>query len=203
MLKKKADVFNVFKQFKTMVEKKTSKSIKCLRTDNGGEFTSLEFEQFCKDEGIFRHKNAVYTPQQNGVAEWMNRTLMERARSMISNANLQKELWAEVVSTTFYLVNRSPSVAINCKIPEEVWLGQSCDYSHLKIFGCDAYALIPRNQRSKLDPKSKCCVFVGYDYSVKGDRLWDPSSQKIVISRDVTFDESSLLKLEVEKIEQE
>ena len=62
MLKKKADVFNVFKQFKTMVEKKTSKSIKCLRTDNGGEFTSLEFEKFCKDEGTVRHKTIVYTP---------------------------------------------------------------------------------------------------------------------------------------------
>ena len=75
MLKKKADVFNVFKQFKAMVEKKTDKSIKFLRIDNGGEFTSLELEQFCKDEGIVRHKTVVYTPQQNGVAERMNRLL--------------------------------------------------------------------------------------------------------------------------------
>ena len=90
---------------------------------------------------------------------------------MINNANLQKELWAEAVSTACYLVNRSPSVAIDCKIPEEVWTGQSCDYSHLRIFGCDAYSLIPKNQRSKLDPKSKCYVFVGYDYAVKGYRL--------------------------------
>ena len=83
-------------------------------------------------------------------------------------------------------------MAINCQILEELWLGQSCDYSHLKFFGCDAYVLIPINQRSKLDPKSKCCIFVGYDYAVKGYRLWDPSSWKIVIIRDVTFDESSL-----------
>eukprot|EP00253_Pinus_taeda_P026021 PITA_26021 len=107
-----------------MVEKRTGKSIKRLRTDNGGEFTSVEFEQYCKDEGIVRHKIVVYTPQQNGVAECMNRTLMERARSMINNANLQKELWAEAVSTACYLVNRSPSVAIECKIPEEVWTVQ-------------------------------------------------------------------------------
>ena len=133
----------------------------------------------------------------------MNQTLMERARSMISNANLQKELWAEAVSTACYLVNRSPSVAIACKIPEEVWTGQSCDYSHLRIFGCDAYSLILKNQRSKLDPKSKCYVFVGYDYAVKGYRLWDPTLRKIVISRDVTFDESSMLKSNVERIEQE
>ena len=133
----------------------------------------------------------------------MNQTLMERARSMINNANLQKELWIEAVSIACYLVNKSPSVAINCKINEEVWSSQSYDYSHLRIFGCDVYALIPKNQRSKLDPKSKCYVFVGYDYAVKGYRLWDPTSQKIVISRDVTFDESSLLKSNVERIEQE
>eukprot|EP00253_Pinus_taeda_P006902 PITA_06902 len=144
-----------------MVEKRTGKSIKCLRTDNGGEFTSVEFEKYCKDEGIVRHKTIVYTPQQNGVAEHMNQTLKERARSMISNANLQKELWTEAVSTDFYLVNKSPLVAIDCKIPKELWIGQSCDYSHLRIFCCDAYSLIPKNQRSKLDPKSKCYVFVG------------------------------------------
>jgi len=73
----------------------------------------------------------------------MNQTLIERAKSMINNANLKKELWIEVVSTACYLVNRSPSVAINCKISEEVWPGQSCDYSHLRIFGCDSYSLIP------------------------------------------------------------
>jgi len=203
MLKKKADVFNVFKQFKATVEKITGKSIKCLRTDNGGEFTFLEFEQYCKDEGIVRHEIFVYTPQRNGIVECMNQTLMERARSMINIANLQNELWVEAISTTCYLVNRSPSVATNCKILEEVWSGQSCDYSHLRIFGCDSYALIPKNQHSKLDPKLKCYVFVRYDYAVKGYRLWDPTSRKIVISRDVKFDESSLLKSNVEIIEQE
>eukprot|EP00253_Pinus_taeda_P035047 PITA_35047 len=84
---------------------------------------------------------------------------------MINNANLQKELWAEAISAACYLVNRSPSVAINCKIPEEFLLGQSCDYSHLRIFSFDAYARIPKNQHSKLDPKSKCYIFVGYDYA--------------------------------------
>ena len=101
----------------------------------------------------------------------MNQTLTERVRSMINNANLQKELWAEVVSIAHYLVNRSPSIEINCKIPKEVWSHQSCDYSDLRIFCCDAYALIPKNHHSKLDPKLKCYVFVGYDYVVKGYRL--------------------------------
>ena len=72
----------------------------------------------------------------------MNRTLLERARSMLSNANLQQELGAEVVATTCYLVNRSPSTTIECKIPEEVWTGHPYNYSNLKVFGCDSYALI-------------------------------------------------------------
>ena len=90
LLKRKVDVFNTFKQ--ALVENNTNISIKCLRTDNGGEFTSVEFENYCKEAGIERHKAKVYTPHQNGVAEHMNMTLLERARSMLSNANMQEEL---------------------------------------------------------------------------------------------------------------
>jgi transposase InsO family protein len=94
VIKRKVDVFNVFKQFRVLVEKGVGREIKCLRKYNGGEFTSLEFEKYCKEYGIKRHKTRIYTPQQNGVAEHMNMTLLERARSMLSSANLQQELWA-------------------------------------------------------------------------------------------------------------
>jgi hypothetical protein len=89
LLKRKVDVFIVFKQFRDLVEKSTGRSIKCLRTDNGGEYTSMEFKNYCKEAGIERHKTTAYTPQQNGVVECMNKTLLERARSMLSNAKLQ------------------------------------------------------------------------------------------------------------------
>ena len=137
------------------MEKITSRSIKCLRTDNGGEFTSMEFENYCKDFGIDRHKTTTYTPQQNGVVEHMNKTLLERARSILSNANLQQKLWAKAVTTTCYLVNRSPSTAIECNIPYEVCKGHPCIYSNLKVFGCEAYALILKHQHYKLDTKLK------------------------------------------------
>jgi len=192
MLKNKFDVFTVLKQFRALVENITGRTIKCLRTDNGGEFTSKEFDNYCKEAGIERHKTIVYTPQKNGVAERMNMTLLERARSMLSNANLQKELWTEVVATTCYLINRSPSTAIGCKIPQEVWKGHPCDYSKLKVFGCDAYGLVQKHQRSKLDPKSKRYIFVGYGDVTKGYRLWDPTIHKIIINKDVKFNESSL-----------
>ena len=161
MLKSKAEVFNIFKQYRDLVKKSTRKSIKCLRMDNGGEFVSKEFKNYCKEAGIERHKTTVYTPQQNGVTECMNMNLLERARCMLSNAKLQQRLWAEAVLTSCYLVNRSPSTAIDCKIPGEVWSGHPCDYSNLKAFGCDAYALLPKKKCSKLDPKSKFMSLFG------------------------------------------
>jgi len=87
-LKKKSEVFNTFKEFKTLVENQTEKKIKVLRTDNGGEFCSKEFEELCKKCGIARQKTTPYTPQQNGVTERMNKMLMERARSMLNGARL-------------------------------------------------------------------------------------------------------------------
>eukprot|EP00253_Pinus_taeda_P034717 PITA_34717 len=199
MLKKKSDVFSVFKQFRALVENNTGRTIKCLRTGNGGEFTSKEFDSYCKDAGIERHKTTVYTPQQNGVAKRMNRTLLERARCMLSNAGLPKELWTEAVATACYVINRSPSKAIDCKVPQEVWKGHPCDYSKLRVFGCDAYALVPKHQRTKLDPKSKRYIFVGYGDGTKGFRLWDPTTRKIIINRDVRFNESSLVQLDVDR----
>nr|CAD1845137.1 unnamed protein product [Ananas comosus var. bracteatus] len=124
---------------------------------------------------------------------------------MLSNAGLEHELWAEAVSMACYLVNCSPSMAINGKTPEEVWFGTPCDYSNLKIFGCHAYALVPSCQRTKLDPRSRKCIFVGYTKGVKGYRLWDPVAHKIITSCDVHFDESNVLKngVEHESIEEE
>ncbi|KAG8472520.1 hypothetical protein CXB51_034364 [Gossypium anomalum] len=118
--------------------RETGKQIKYLRTDNGLEFCSDEFNRLCKSEGIVRHLTVRHTPQQNGVAERMNRTIMEKVRCMLSNANLPKSFWAEAASTACFLINRSPSVAIEKKTPQEVWSGNPANYSDLKIFGCPA-----------------------------------------------------------------
>jgi hypothetical protein len=100
-----------------------------------------------------------------------------------------------------YQINRSPSIAINCNIRKEIRTVHSCDFSNMRIFGCDAYSLISKYRRSKLDPRSKRYLFVGYSDGDKGYRLWDPIAHKIIISRDVVFYESSLLKLELVDVE--
>ena len=116
-LKTKDEVFGRLKEWKTMVEKQTGKPVKTLRTDNGLEFCNTEFDDYYKEVGIVRHLTVRHTPQQNGVAEWMNQTLLQRARCMRLNAGLSKEFWAEAVNTAVYLVNRSPSTAIDLKTP--------------------------------------------------------------------------------------
>ena len=88
-----------------------------LRTDNGGEFCNKEFEEFCKKCGIARQKTTPYTPEQNGVAERMNNTLMERARSMLSGVGLGHKFWAKAMDTACYLVNISPSSVLEDKTP--------------------------------------------------------------------------------------
>ncbi len=191
-LKKKDEVFGKFKEWKTMIEKRTGKQVKTLRTDNGLEFCNTPFDEFCKKEGIVRHHTVRHTPQQNGVAERMNQTLLQRARCMRLNANLPKQFWAEAVNTATYLVNRSPSTAIDLKTPQEVWYGKPSNYSGLKIFGCPAYAHV---NDGKLEARAMKCIFLGYATGVKGYRLWcteQDRTPRFIISRDVTFDESAM-----------
>jgi hypothetical protein len=188
-LRKKSEVFDKFKEFKALVENQTEKKIKVLRTDNGGEFCGNEFEKFCKKCGIARKKTTPYTPQQNGVVERMNRTLMEKSRSMLSGARLGQEFWAEAVGTSCYLVNRSPSSTLDDKTPHEVWSGKKPSLQHLRVFGCDAYVHVPKENRSKLDKKAEKCIFIGYKDGVKGYKLWNPETKKNVYSRDVVFRE--------------
>jgi hypothetical protein len=93
-----------------------------------------------------------------------------------------------------YLINRSSRIALGGKVVEEVWTGNEVDYSGLRVFRCLAYVHIPSEERSKLDPKCRQCVFLKYEKGVKGYKFWDPKANKVVISRDVVFDEKSMLK---------
>ena len=192
MLKSKDEVFETFLVWKKMVENQTGRKIKVLRSDNGTEYRNDQFFYFCKEEGISRHFTVRDTPQQNGVAERMNRTMLEKVRCMLSNAGLGKQFWAEVVMYASHLINRLPSSALNGKTPLEVWSGKPInDYNTLHVFGSTAYYHV---KESKLDPMAKKALFMGVTLGVKGYRLWCLSSKKIISSRDVAFDESVMLK---------
>lgn len=185
----KSDAFYTFKQFKNNVEKECGLPIKCLRTDRGGEFTSSDFNDFCKENGIKRQLTTAYTPQQNGVAERKNRTVMNMVRSLLVEKNVPKNFWPEAVSWTFYLLNRSPTSSVKDMTPEQAWSGLKPSVEHFRVFGCIAHAHVPDAQRTKLEDKSRSCVLFGMSTESKGYRLYDPMSQKILVSRDVIFEE--------------
>ena len=200
ILKNKSDVFAHFKEWKALVEKSTEQKLKTIRTDNGGEYLSNEFQSYLKTEGVKHERTVPKNPEQNGVAERLNRTLVEAARTMLADAKLPKRFWAEALSTATYLRNRSPTQALDGITPYEAWNGVKPKVNHLRVFGCAAYAHIPSDERKKFDCKSKRCILLGYGCEVKGYRLYDPQRCRVLFSRDVIFDET---KVGIEEQEQE
>ncbi|HEY5260323.1 MAG TPA: reverse transcriptase domain-containing protein, partial [Rhabdochlamydiaceae bacterium] len=190
-LKEKSEAFEVFKRFKVLVEKMTGRYIKALRSDRGGEYTSTAFTSFCEEQGIKRFLTAPYSPQQNGVAERKNRTILDMVRSMLKSKGVPKEFWAEAVQCAVYVQNRCPHAKLGEKTPQEAWSSQKPTVSHFKVFGSVAYAHVPDQRRTKLDDKSKKFVFIGYDEKTKAYKLYDPIERKVVGSRDVHVNEKS------------
>ncbi|MCO5573789.1 hypothetical protein L7F22_027563 [Adiantum nelumboides] len=190
-VKHKDEVLKVFKTFLQLVENQSGQKLKCLRTDNGGEYISKAFQNFCEAKGIKRELIAPYNPSQNKVVERMNRAIQEKVKSMLSDAKLPNGFWAEAV-TTVHLMNKSPSRVLEREaVAEMLWTGKAPSYKHLKIFGCAAYSHILKEFRNKLEPKSRKCIFPGYGESSEMDyRLWDPESRKVLCSNDVYFNEA-------------
>lgn len=158
-----------------------------MQSDNGTEYVNSKMDKLMMESGIQRRLSIPSTPQQNGRAERLNRTLLDKARCMILDVELEKNFWAEAVATAAYIHNRTSKLSLENKTPQELWTGKKPNLSHLKIFGCKATVHIPEARRGKMDAKGTSCIFIGYCSTQKGYRLWDPSTQKVIVSRDVTF----------------
>ena len=202
-IKNKSDVFDTFKKWKALVEIETGRKLKCLRSDNGGEYCSKEFDRYCSEHGIHREKTVPRTPQENGVSERMNRTIMECARCMRLHAGLPLQFWVDAVDTVVYLINRGPSSSLDGGVPEEAWIGKKVNYSILKPFGCEAFVHIDKENRTKLEAKSKKCTFIGYGVNDFGYRLYDYENHKIIRSIDVIFNEKVLYKNQLQEKKKE
>ncbi|WVY91413.1 hypothetical protein V8G54_036927 [Vigna mungo] len=186
LIRQKSEVLNTFKCFKKQVEKEVEKHIKLIRTDGGGEYTSRDFEEFCKEHGIIHEVVAPYTPQHNGLAKRRNRSIMNMARSMIKEKNVSRDLWGEAVATSVYILNRCPTKRLPNSVPRAKWSGMKCSVKHLKIFGSLAFNHIADQRRVKLDDKGEPMIFVGYHFTVSF-KLFDPIKKRMTISRDVVF----------------
>lgn len=189
MMKRKSEVFEKFQEYEALVSAQFGMKISKLTVDQGREYGSTAQKGFYKRKGIQVEPTVAYTPQQNGVAERFNRTLVEKVRTMLIDSSMPKSMWCEAAVTAVYLINRSPSAALSeGATPAECWIGSKPDLSKLRVFGCKAYAWVPAQLRKKLDAKSEEVVMIGY--APNGYRLWNRRTRKVVIARDVRFDET-------------
>lgn len=191
-LRKRSEVFEKFKEYLSYAERQTRQQLQVLRSDNGGEYVSEQFNDFYKQNGIHRNFSITYTPQRNGVAEKRNKDLNNATQSLLHAASLPKVYWAEGVVVAVHTQNRLPSKKIPGFTPFELWTGQKPDLKHLKVFGCLAYAHVPDQLRRKWDPKSERLMFIGYSNTVKGFKLINPQTRKVIYARNVIFKENEM-----------
>ncbi|TYZ63156.1 hypothetical protein PybrP1_001979, partial [[Pythium] brassicae (nom. inval.)] len=172
LLKTKSQVLQSVKAYTSDMEATTGERLRCLRSDNGGEYTSKAFATFCSSSGVKHQPSAPYSPQQKGLAECANRSLVEMARSMLQYQHLSKEWWGEALKTAAY--TRRPNVA------------------HMRVFGARGFVHVDNAKRSKWDAKTHRRVFLGYAEVSKAYRVWDSDDDRVVVSRSVVLDERAL-----------
>ena len=214
-MRHKSEALDRFKQYKQYAETHTNRKLKVLRSDNGGEYLSNKFKQYLLDNGIHHELTVAYTPQQNGVAERMNRTLTDLVRSMLYQKNMEKKFWAEALATAVYSRNRVTSHALPENItPFHIWHNKTPDLSHMRVFGSRCWYILPKKKVKKLDARSKEGIMMGYSKQSKGYKIWDENSKKFIVSRDIKcheesgdaperssvegeFDENDIIKLDI------
>jgi len=170
MLRNRSDVLQAFKDYKRRVENQTGQRIKKLRTDNGKEYLSKNFKDFLREEGVQHQLCVEYTPQQNGMAERANRTLVEMARCIMLQANLPDSLWAEAMNTATFLRNRCATKCLDGVTPFEVRMQRKPYVGYFRTIGSKTIALNKRQRGKKFKPKGDEYLLVGYSEESKAYR---------------------------------
>jgi Reverse transcriptase (RNA-dependent DNA polymerase)/gag-polypeptide of LTR copia-type/Integrase core domain/GAG-pre-integrase domain len=189
-MKMKSEVLECFRIWQKLAECHTGCKIRTIRSDDGGEYLSRAFKDHLTEHGITHQLTVPYTPQQNGIAERLNRTLLNSTRSMLKHMNCDKIFWAEAVTTACYIKNRVTTTGLpNNTTPHEIWIGKKPDVGHLRVFGSKCWYTIPKENIKNLDDRTSEAIMIGYPKHTKGYKLWDVNTQNVVISRDVLFEE--------------
>jgi hypothetical protein len=186
-LKSKTEVVERTFEVINLMENQKGRTVKCIQSDNGTEYINNDFEKLLKKRGITRRLTVPYNPEQNGISERKNRTLLDMARCLLIESGLPSSFWAEAVNTANYLRNRCPSKSLNGKTPYEMWTGKKPNLKHLRIFGSKVFCLNRSPGKGKLTCRSKEGILVGYSEESKAYRIWVPEERKVEISRDVKF----------------
>ena len=200
-LKTKDQCVAAFKKFLAWAENQTSERMLALHSDRGGEYLSSAVRSILDEKGIEHKLTMPHSPQQNGLAERWNRTLLDKARALMHSAGLSLGFWEYAVDTAVHTYNRTPTRTIGWRTPHELWTdGHVPDVAYFRVFGCKAYVHTPEDKRKKLDPRSIEMTLLGYEPGSKGYRLWNHKTRSIILSRDVTFDERSYPYKEIRQL---
>jgi transposase InsO family protein len=191
--KKAKTVLDAFIIFQNLVETETSCKVLAICTDNGTEYKGV-FDIHLKQHGIQHQVTTPYSPESNAVSERYNRTIMEMVRPMLHCVGYPLELWGEAALTAYYITNRLPTSALSGMTPFEAWHGYKPDVSHLRRWGCIAYAHIPEELHKKLDQKGKRGILVGYDNPPGTYRIYDPVTRGIISTKDWIVSENVSLE---------
>lgn len=186
----KHETFSKYLHFANYVKTQFGKDIKSLQCDNGGEFNNSQFHDFFAEKGTTFRFSCPHTSQQNGKSERMIRTINNAIRCLLFQARLPPSYWVEALHTAVHILNLLPSKAIQNKVPFSVLFKKPISYTHLKTFGCLCYPNINHSNAHKLSPRSTKCLFIGYPSDHRGYRCLDLTTNKIILSRHVAFDET-------------
>jgi transposase InsO family protein len=200
-LKNKSEAFENFKIYKEMVENEMDSRIKCLRSDNGGEFTSKEFMDYCSNHGIKRQFSVARTPQQNGVVEIKNKTVQEMTRTMIMDSKLTDIFWTQEVHTIVHIQNRVILRNNTDKTPYELWKGIPTNVKHFKVFGRKCYIKREDGRMRKFDSHVDKGILVGYSSTRKAYKCYNLRLNEVVESINITIDETGRPESIVQKEE--
>ena len=174
----------MFLHYQAWAEKQTGNKIKTLRSDGGGEYDSGQFKRVLQQQGIVRQVSAPYSQQQNGVSERWNRTVVESARTMLTQARLTTaDYWTDAISTATHVRNRMPTSTLTDQTPFQAFYGSKPNIDYLRVFGCIAYSLTPKVKREKLDQTAQRCLMLGYAADYKAYQLLNLATNKIIVSR--------------------
>jgi hypothetical protein len=190
LLKHKDEAFEKFQIFKALVENELDLKIKCLRSDRGGEYTSNEFIEFCEQHGIKRQFSVAGTPQQNGVAERMNRTIQQMARAMLDDSGTPDTFWGEAAHTATNILNKAHVRVNSDKTPYELWYGKPPTVKHFRVFGSKCFIKNNDEKLGKFEPRADEGIFLGYSSRSKAYKCYNKRLRKIVECIDVVINES-------------
>jgi hypothetical protein len=190
-MKDKSKVHEIFKKFATRAQNEFDMKIKRVRSDNGTEFKNTNIEEYLDEEGIGHELSVPYTPQQNGIVERKNRTLIEAARTMLDEYNTSDSFWAEAINTDCPAINRLYLHKLHHKTAYELLTGKKPNVSYFRVFGCKCFILNKKPKRSKFASKVDEGIFLGYTSNAHGYHVLNKTTGCVEVTCDLTFDESN------------